>query len=235
MREIGRGGMGVVFLAERADGEFYQQVALKVLRQILPDAEVIRYFKREREILASLNHPLIARLLDGGVTRDGLPFFVMEYVEGESVLEFAGRENLSITERLQLFLQICAAVGFAHKNLIVHRDIKPSNILITKNGVPKLLDFGLAKILDTNYSEADSAQTETAFPGMTPAYASPEQLRGQPITTASDIYSLGIVLYELLTAQRPYQFKTNNLEEIIHVVCDIKIKRINRRGRGGRR
>jgi len=140
VREIGRGGMGVVFLAERADGEFYQQVALKVLRQILPDAEVIRYFKREHEILASLNHPLIARLLDGGVTRDGLPFFVMEYVEGESVLEFAGRENLSITERLQLFLQICAAVGFAHKNLIVHRDIKPSNILITKNGVPKLID-----------------------------------------------------------------------------------------------
>ena len=220
IREIGRGGMGAVFLGKRADGEFQQQVALKVLRQALPDAEIIRYFKREREILASLNHPFISRLLDGGVTENGLPFFVMEYIEGTSVLEFAERENLSVAERLQLFLQICAAVGFAHKNLIVHRDIKPSNILITKDGVPKLLDFGLAKIVDVNYSEFDAAQTETAFPAMTPAYASPEQMRGQPITTASDIYSLGVILYELLTDRRLYQFETHNIAEVIQIVCE---------------
>ncbi|MGI8640223.1 MAG: protein kinase domain-containing protein [Pyrinomonadaceae bacterium] len=200
VREIGRGGMGAVFLAERDDGEFYQQVALKVLSQALPDKEIIRYFKREREILASLNHPLIARLLDGGVTADGLPYFVMEYVEGVSVLEFATRENLSITERLELFVQICAAVGFAHKNLIVHRDIKPSNILITQDGTPKLLDFGLAKIVDANF--VDENQTQTAFRAMTPAYASPEQTRGENVTTATDIYSLGVVLAELVQSPK---------------------------------
>ncbi len=220
VKEIGRGGMGVVFLAERADGEFQQQVALKVLRQTLPDAEIIRYFKREREILASLNHPFIARLLDGGLTDDGLPFFVMEYIEGVSVLEYATCENLSITERLRLFGQICAAVGFAHRNFIVHRDIKTTNILVTNDGTPKLLDFGLAKMLNTKFGETDGLLSETAFPGMTPSYASPEQLRGQPITTASDIYSLGVVLFELLTERRPYQFKTQDLAEVIHVVCE---------------
>ncbi len=218
--EIGRGGMGAVFLAERDDGEFSQQVAIKVLGQALPDSEIVRYFKREREILASLNHPFIARLLDGGVTPDGLPFFVMEYVEGVSVLEFATRENLSINERLHLFTQICEAVGFAHRNFIVHRDIKPNNILVTNDGTPKLLDFGLAKMINPNIAKTDILQPDTAFLAMTPAYASPEQMRGKPITTASDIYSLGIVLFELLTNERPYQFDTDNLAEIVRVVCE---------------
>ena len=220
VREIGRGGMGAVFLAERDDGEFSQQVAIKVLGQALPDSEIVRYFKREREILASLNHPFIARLLDGGVTPDGLPFFVMEYVEGVSVLEFATRENLSINDRLRLFVQICEAVGFAHRNFIVHRDIKPNNIMVTNDGTPKLLDFGLAKMLNPNVAETDVLQPDTAFLAMTPAYASPEQMRGQPITTASDIYSLGIVLFELLTNERPYQFDTDNLAEVVRVVCE---------------
>ena len=219
-REIGRGGMGAVFLAERDDGEFQQQVAIKVLGHALPDSEIVRYFKREREILASLNHPLIARLLDGGLTPEGLPYFVMEYVEGVSVLEFATRENLSINERLHLFTQICEAVGFAHRNFIVHRDIKPNNILVTNDGTPKLLDFGLAKMINPNIAKTDVLQPDTAFLAMTPAYASPEQMRGQPITTASDIYSLGIVLFELLTNERPYQFDTDNLAEIVRVVCE---------------
>ena len=220
VREIGRGGMGAVFLAERDDGEFSQQVAIKVLGQALPDSEIVRYFKREREILASLNHPFIARLLDGGVTPEGLPFFVMEYVEGVSVLEFASRENLSINDRLRLFTQICEAVGFAHRNFIVHRDIKPNNIMVTNDGIPKLLDFGLAKMINPNFAETDVLQPDTAFLAMTPAYASPEQMRGQPITTASDIYSLGVVLFELLTNERPYQFETDNLAEIVRVVCE---------------
>ena len=225
VREIGRGGMGAVFLAQRDDGEFEQQVAVKVLSQALPDSEIVRYFKREREILASLNHPFIARLLDGSVTPEGLPFFVMEYIEGATVLEFASRENLSVNERLRLFTRICEAVSFAHRNFIVHRDIKPNNILVTNDGTPKLLDFGLAKIINRSISDKDIFLPETAFLAMTPAYASPEQMRGQPITTASDIYSLGVVLFELLTGERPYQFNTDNLAEIVKVVCETEPSR----------
>ncbi len=204
--------MGAVYLAERSDGEFSQRVAVKIIRQTLADPGLVRYFKREREILASLNHPFIARLIDGGVGLDGSPFLAMEYVEGVPVNEFAERENLSVEEKLELFLKICDGVAYAHRNLIVHRDIKPSNIFVTADGTPKLLDFGLAKILE---SGANSLQTETALQPMTPAYASPEQLRGEPISTASDIYSLGVVLYELLTDHRPYYFKSNKIEEII--------------------
>ncbi|MGI8470139.1 MAG: protein kinase domain-containing protein [Pyrinomonadaceae bacterium] len=215
VREIGRGGMGAVFSAERADGEFEQQAALKIVRQTILDAETENRFRRERQILASLNHPNIARLLDGGVTENGEPFLVMEFIEGETLLEFAENQNLTIEERLKLFVKICSATAFAHRNLIVHRDIKPSNILVAADGAPKLLDFGLAKVLDF---ETDTAQTATAFRAMTPAYASPEQLRGGQVTTASDIYSLGVALYELLTGNRPFTPKTNSFEEIVRLI-----------------
>ncbi|HEY0459458.1 MAG TPA: protein kinase [Pyrinomonadaceae bacterium] len=213
--EIGRGGMGAVFLAERADGEFSQEVALKIVRQTIVSQELERHFRRERQILASLNHPHIGRLLDGGVSAAGEPYLVMEYVEGENLLEFAA--PLSLTEKLKLFLKICGAVEFAHRNLVVHRDIKPSNILVTKDGEPKLLDFGLAKIEDESFS-ADA--TQTAFRALTPAYASPEQLRGSRVSTASDIYSLGVVLYELLSGEKPFHFENKSLEEILQTISN---------------
>ncbi len=234
IREIGRGGMGAVFLAERSDGEFDQEAALKIVRQTIVDKETENRFRRERQILAALNHPNIAKLLDGGVSDAGEPFLVMEYVEGVPLTEFAENNALSIAERLRLFLKVCAAVAFAHQNLIVHRDIKPANILVAADGEPKLLDFGLAKLSEppalaggsddvanppANAGGSDIyAQTATAFRAMTPAYASPEQMRGEVVTTASDIYSLGIVLYELLTASRPFDFKANSFEEMIRVV-----------------
>ena len=211
IREIGAGGMGAVFLAERDDGEFSQQVAIKIIRQSLADRELINRFRRERQILANLNHPNIAKLLDGGVSALGEPFLAMEYVEGEAITKFAERENLNLEARLKLFLKVCAAVSFAHRNLVVHRDIKPLNILVTKDGEPKLLDFGLAKLAEQSADE----KTQTAFHALTPAYASPEQLKNTPVTTASDIYSLGVVFYELLTDEKPFQFEGKSLEEII--------------------
>ncbi len=232
VREIGRGGMGAVFLAERIDGAFEQQVALKIVRQTLADAELERRFKQERQILASLNHPNIARLLDGGVSQTGEPFLAMEHIEGKPLLEFADERNLNLEERLRLFLKICRPVAFAHRNLIVHRDIKPSNILVDESGEPKLLDFGLAKLSvpselqTTDYklqtdpkSEFPNPKSEvTAFRAFTPAYASPEQLRGARASTASDIYSLGIVLYELLTGEKPFHFENKSLEEILRTI-----------------
>ncbi len=216
IREIGRGGMGAVFFAERADGEFEQQVALKIVRQTIIDSDTKNQFRRERQILASLNHPNIAKLLDGGVSVQGEPFLAMEYIEGATLIDYAENKNLSIDERLKLFLKIASAIAFAHRNLIVHRDIKPSNILITDGGEPKLLDFGLAKILDFG---PDDAQTASAFRAMTPAYASPEQMRGDTVTTASDIYSLGVVLYELLTGSRPFEWQnSNSFEAIVHQI-----------------
>lgn len=196
IREIGHGGMGAVFLAERSDGEFSQQVAIKIVRQTLIDKETERRFKKERQILANLNHPFIAKLVDGGVSEMGEPFLVMEFIEGKPLIEFAETNNLETHERLKIFTKICQAVAFAHRNLIVHRDIKPSNILVTKMGEPKLLDFGLAKAFDETL--ADENRTQTGFRAMTPAYASPEQRRGEMVTTTSDIYSLGKVLAELL-------------------------------------
>ncbi|HEX7955487.1 MAG TPA: serine/threonine-protein kinase, partial [Pyrinomonadaceae bacterium] len=177
VREIGRGGMGSVFLAERADGEFEQRVALKVVRRSFADMELARRFRQERQILASLNHPNIARLLDGGVSADGEPFLAMEYVEGVRIDAYAEAHRLSTDERLRLFRQVCAAVQYAHQNLVIHRDLKPSNILVTADGVPKLLDFGIAKLLDAD-GEGDGAHTVTQLGVMTPEYASPEQVRG---------------------------------------------------------
>ncbi|MGI8786192.1 MAG: protein kinase domain-containing protein [Pyrinomonadaceae bacterium] len=217
IREIGAGGMGVVFLAERIDGEFEHKVAIKIIRQAIAESELVNRFKRERQILASLNHPNIAKLIDGGISEDRLPFLAMEYVEGESITKFVERKNLNVEERLKLFLKVCAAVAYAHRNLVVHRDLKPGNILVTDEGEPKLLDFGLAKLLDVNLP-TDATQTQTAFRALTPAYASPEQLKNEPLTTVSDIYSLGIVLYELLTSMRPFHFEEKSLEEIIKTV-----------------
>ncbi|MBP9663545.1 MAG: serine/threonine protein kinase [Pyrinomonadaceae bacterium] len=213
--EIGHGGMGAVFLAERFDGEFRHQVAIKIVRPGLDTANVRLRFVHERQILADLQHPYIARLLDGGTTSDGLPFLVMEYVDGIPITEFV--KHLSLRERLILFQKVCEAVAFAHRRLIVHRDLKPSNIFVTADGRPKLLDFGIAKILE---NDGTQSQTLTSLGAFTPDYASPEQIRGGPITTASDIYSLGVVLYEMLAGASPYKFETRSPEEMIRVICE---------------
>ena len=206
VQEIGRGGMGVVYLAERADDEFRKRVALKVVKRGMDTDEVLRRFRHERQILASLEHPNIARLLDGGATADGRPYLVMEHIEGEPIDEYCDRRRLGIRERLELFRAVCGAVQHAHQRLVVHRDIKPSNILVTDSGEPKLLDFGIAKLLDE--SDADAApRTRTGVRLLTPEYASPEQVRGEPVTTASDVYALGVVLYRLLSGRPPYQVR----------------------------
>jgi eukaryotic-like serine/threonine-protein kinase len=206
VRELGRGGMGTVFLAERADGQFEKQVAIKILNRGADTAEILRRFRAERQILARLDHPNIARLLDAGTTDDGLPYFIMDYIVGVPVTRFAVAQRLSTRQRLELFLKICAAVEFAHRNLVVHRDIKPSNILANAEGEPKLLDFGIAKLLAKD--EAAAQLTTEAQQHLTPICASPEQAKGDPITVATDIYSLGALLYEMLSDQKPHRFST---------------------------
>jgi serine/threonine protein kinase/tetratricopeptide (TPR) repeat protein len=217
IREIGRGGMGRVFLAERADQEFHRQVAIKLIKRGMDTDSVIRHFRNEREILASLDHPNIARLFDGGTSRDGLPYFVMEYIEGQPIDCFCDEHRYSITERLRLFRKVCAAVAYAHQHLVIHRDIKPSNILVTAEGDAKLLDFGIARLLR---AEADApTATMTGLQLMTPEYASPEQVLGQPASTLTDVYSLGVVLFRLLTGASPYQFGNGSLREIAEAIC----------------
>jgi serine/threonine protein kinase/Tfp pilus assembly protein PilF len=206
VRELGHGGMGTVFLAERADGQFEKQVAIKILNRGADTTEILHRFRAERQILAKLDHPNIARLLDAGTTDDGLPYFIMDYIVGAPVTRFAVAQKLSTRQRLELFLKICDAVEFAHRNLVVHRDIKPSNILANAEGEPKLLDFGIAKILA---KDEDAAQSTTeAQRHLTPICASPEQAKGDPITVATDIYSLGALLYEMLSDQKPHRFST---------------------------
>src|SRR5450755_3618568 len=200
--EIGRGGLGAVYLAARANDEYRKQVAIKVIRRGLDTDDIIRRFRNERQILAQLDHPNIARLIDGGTTDDGLPYFVMEYVNGEPINAYCDANVLPTAERLQLFRKVCAAVSYAHQNLVIHRDLKPANIRVTAEGEPKLLDFGIARLLDPETAQTDN-QTMPAVRAMTPNYASPEQLRGERMTTASDVYSLGVVLYELLAGQKP--------------------------------
>jgi len=204
VREIGRGGMGRVFLAERADGQFEQQVAIKLLKRGMDSDAIVARFLRERQILAGLEHPNIARLLDGGLAPDGRPYFVMEYVDGEPITDFADVHRLSIDERLALFRTVCDAVAYAHRSLVVHRDIKPSNVLVTSGGRPKLLDFGIAKLLSTSEDAAATTLTVDGARLMTPAYAAPEQIHGLPITTATDVYGLGAVLFELLSGRAPF-------------------------------
>lgn len=220
VRELGRGGMGTVWLAKRADQQFEKVVAIKLLKRGTDTDEVLRRFHAERRILARLDHPNIARLLDGGTTHDGLPYFVMEYVEGTRLTEFVRERQLSIVECVRLFLKICGALQFAHQNLVVHRDLKPGNILITTDGEPKLLDFGIAKLL----SPGDEAW-EITMPGrerLTPGYASPEQVRGEPVTTVSDVYALGALLYEVLAGRPAHHFGSSQptQTEILRVVCE---------------
>jgi serine/threonine protein kinase/Flp pilus assembly protein TadD len=216
-REIGRGGMGAVYLAARDDGQFQKLVAIKLLRRETQNDSIVSRFHRERQILADLEHPNIARLLDGGTTENGLPYFVMEYVEGLPLNRFCDERDLPLAARLKLFRQICAAVQFAHEHAVIHRDLKPSNILVTKDGEPKLLDFGIAK---TSTRNTTLASTKTALRVMTPEYASPEQMRGERVTKATDIYSLGVVLYELVTGNRPYDFDSKSPFEIVQAVCE---------------
>ena len=216
-RLLGEGGMGEVYLAR--DVELGREVALKVVKRGLGTADVLRRFRHEEQILAGLNHPHVARLFGGGKTEEGLPYFVMEYIEGQPFDKFCDEQQLSTAARLQLFRQVCAAVSYAHRHLVVHRDIKPSNIIVTPAGEPKLLDFGIAKLLDPERAQAAS-QTVTMLGVMTPEYASPEQVRGEPVTTASDIYSLGVLLYELLTGHRPYHLQSRRPDEIARVICE---------------
>ena len=222
-RLIGSGGMGTVYEAVRDDDQFHQQVALKLVKRGMDTQFVLRRFRRERQILASLEHPHIARLLDGGTTPDGLPFFVMEHVTGQAITHYCEIHHLSIPERLRLLQQVCTAVQYAHQKLIIHRDLKPSNILVTDDGEIRLLDFGIAKLLTPDNSAEALAQTATGVQLMTPEYASPEQVRGLEVTTATDIYGLGILLYELLTAQKVHQFTTHSPAEIERVICETEI------------
>ncbi len=217
--EAGHGGMGVVYLAERADEQYRQQIALKVLRGGAFDAHLARRFLEERQILASLNHPHIARLVDGGVTEEAVPWFAMEYVQGEPIDRYCDGRRLLVEQRLRLFLDVCDAVQYAHRSLVVHRDLKPSNILVTGDGQVKLLDFGIAKLIEGGQGGGRAGGQEATGTGlrlMTPEYASPEQVRGQPVSTASDVYSLGVVLYELLAAERPYRAGSGrDIEQLI--------------------
>jgi eukaryotic-like serine/threonine-protein kinase len=218
VRELGRGGMGTVYLAERVDEAYHKQVAIKVVQRGMDTDFIISRFRNERQILAALAHPNIAALLDGGTTKEGLPYFVMEYVDGESIDSYCDANRLTISRRLELFSEVCGAVQYSHRNLIVHRDIKPSNILVPKEGVPKLLDFGVAKILQPQTASLEQTMTQVRL--LTPAFASPEQIRGDPITTASDVYSLGVVLYILLTGHKPYRTPTGSYDVMARVICE---------------
>ncbi len=203
LRELGRGGMGVVHLAERAEGGFEQRVAIKLIKRGMDSEAILRRFLAERQILAGLDHPNIARLLDGGLSEDGQPYFALEYIEGEPLLDYCDARRLPVDARLELFEQACRAVEYAHGRLVVHRDLKPSNLLVTGDGRVKLLDFGVAKLLEAGEAGESTQLTELGARPMTPAYAAPEQLRGEPVTTATDVYALGVVLYELLTGRKP--------------------------------
>jgi eukaryotic-like serine/threonine-protein kinase len=249
--EIGRGGIGAVYLAERDDDQYHKKVAIKIVKHGMDTAEILGRFRHERQILANLDHPYIARLVDGGTTPDGRPFFVLEFVEGMAIDTYCDEHELNVDARLDLFLRVCEAVSYAHRSLVIHRDLKPGNILVTEEGVPKLLDFGMAKLLNPSLdsltetvnldpsaaprlagsnplSDSATAFVDTMQSGvriLTPAYASPEQVRGDPVTVASDIYSLAASLYELLTGKRPHIIDKHTPQAIEHAICDVEVIR----------
>ncbi|WP_066966702.1 serine/threonine-protein kinase [Microbulbifer sp. Q7] len=219
IRPIGHGGMGDVYLAERADQTFDKRVAIKLIRnQLLNSDDVNARFHSERQILAALEHPGIARLLDGGSTPEGIPYLVMEYIEGESITSYCHRHNASLEQRLVLFRKVCEAVDYAHQHLVVHRDIKPSNILVSTDGQPRLVDFGIAKILENSSIPLQQPETDIAERLLTPHYSSPEQLRGEAVSTASDVYALGVVLFELLTNCRPFEQSTTAAHTVVQAI-----------------
>jgi non-specific serine/threonine protein kinase/serine/threonine-protein kinase len=218
VRELGTGGMGSVYLAERADGQFDQRLAIKVVRGGFANAAILQRFLEERRILASLQHPNIARLLDGGTTESGLPYVAMELVDGEPIDAFCANERLTLRERLVIFQQVCAAVQYAHQHLVIHRDIKAGNILVTRTGVPKLLDFGIAKLLDPDTGREHGAQTTIRV--LTPESASPEQLAGERLTVAADVYALGVLLYRLLTGQSPYPGTLRRDTDLVRAIAE---------------
>jgi eukaryotic-like serine/threonine-protein kinase len=212
LHPIGSGGMGTVYLAEHVGDGFKQLVAIKLIKRGMDTSAVLKRFLMERRILAELDHPNIARMLDGGSTEDGLPYFVMEYVEGDEIRKYANANNLGLEQRLELFRTVCSAVSSAHQRLVIHRDLKPTNILVTKDGEPKLLDFGIAKLISRDWNSDEA--TLTQFRVLTPEYASPEQMDGRAVSTATDVYSLGVVLYELLTGCRPFSFREKDGQAI---------------------
>ncbi len=222
-KRIGRGGMGSVWLAASAGNS--QKVAVKLVKRGMDTSEILRRFRMERQVLASLDHPNIARLIDGGSTPEGMPFLAMEYVEGIPIDQFCESRASAITDRLKLFRDVCAAVQYAHQNLVVHRDIKTGNILVTSTGVVKLLDFGIAKLLRTDLSTLEIAQTRPELRPMTLDYASPEQVRGEAITTSTDVYSLGVLLYRLLTGTMPYGVSTRSPEAIRKAILETEPRR----------
>jgi serine/threonine protein kinase len=217
---IGRGGMGSVWLATRFDSDFKKKVAIKLVKRGMDTQEILRRFRLERQVLAGLTHSNIAALIDGGSTPDGLPYLVMEYVEGIRIDRYCEKHKSTITERLKLFRDVCAAVQYAHGNLVVHRDLKAGNILVTAEGIPKLLDFGIAKLIRTEFSTLAAAETRPELRPMTLDYASPEQVRGEPITTATDVYSLGVLLYKLLTGKSPYGPGARSDSALRKAICE---------------
>ncbi|HET9228742.1 MAG TPA: serine/threonine-protein kinase, partial [Thermoanaerobaculia bacterium] len=216
--KLGEGGMSQVFLGLRDDGEFVRRVAVKLIRKEVLTPETMRRFETERQILASLDHPSIARLLDAGRTADGMPYFIMEHIEGEPIDLYCDRHRLTVAERLEIFRQVCLAVHFAHQNLVVHRDIKPSNILVTEAGQPKLLDFGIAKLLNPDLMNRGSEPTVSWGRLLTPEYASPEQILGKPVTAASDVYALGVLLFKLMTGSDPYRLREQPEPELERLI-----------------
>ena len=220
LHEIGRGGMGSVYLADRVDDTFHKRVAIKIIRPGFVDKEIVGRFRQEREILAGLDYPTIARIIDGGSTDDGVPYFVMDYVDGQPIDTWCDQHKAAVTRRLELFRAVCAGVQHAHDHLVLHRDLKPANILVTADGGVKLLDFGIAKLLANGALPGMSANTATGRLVMTPAYASPEQVRGEPLSVSSDVYALGVVLYELLTGHWPYRTQSHVLHEVVRAICE---------------
>jgi serine/threonine protein kinase len=220
-QRIGRGGMGTVWLARRVDREFKMNVAVKLVKRGMDTQEILRRFRLERQLLAGLDHANIARLIDGGSTPEGLPYLVMEYVEGTPIDRYCEERRVSVSGRLKLFRDVCAAVQYAHQNLVVHRDIKAGNILVTADGTPKLLDFGIAKLIRSEFSTLAAAETRPEMRPMTLDYASPEQVRGEQITTASDVYSLGVLLYKLLTGKFPYGPDVKSHVALQHAICEM--------------